>query len=189
MEGFGVKRWIAIAVSICAASCSSAPKPDAKPPAQESSQPPENASTAATQSAPAPTASPSDPAPIPPLSSPNEKPAPTATTSPVPEDEPGIPHVDPRMTALRRAGESAQACYAQAGLPAGTSGKLFVRITLAADGSVQRAEIDRSRSAAKLTGGKLEQCVLAAVEQQTFPAPRSGTDVTLEMPLDFQPSN
>jgi outer membrane biosynthesis protein TonB len=126
--------------------------------------------------------------PIPPLSSPNAKPQPTAATDAqaAPPEE-GIPHVDPRQTALRRAGEAAQSCYASAGLPAGTSGKLHVRITLAADGKVARAEVDRAKSSAKLIGGKLEQCVLAAIRLETFAPPRSGTEVQLEVPIDLRP--
>jgi hypothetical protein len=184
-----MKQWLTAAAIAGTLGCTpaaepqAAPAPPVSPPAPESSKP-----AAEPQAAPEPTRS-DEPPPLPPLSSPNEKPVPRSSAEPAPAEEPGIPHVDPRQTALRRAGESAQSCYAQAGLPTGTAGKLFVRITLAADGSVARAEVDRRQSTATLVGGKLEECVLAAVRKQSFPAPRSGTDVTLEMPLDFRPPN
>lgn len=168
------------------ASCAGREPSPAEPPAQ----PPELASPAPAEvPAPAPRAPRRDagPEPVPPLSTPNPRPSADADAAPPAEDAEGVPHVDPRLTALRRAGEAAQTCYDQAGLPQGTRGKLFVRITLASDGTVKRAVVDRSRSSAALVGGKLEACVLDAVARQKFTAPRSEADVLLEMPLEFEP--
>jgi TonB family protein len=73
-------------------------------------------------------------------------------------------------------------------LPPGTAGTLQLRITLDADGNPERVEVDRSASTAKLLGGKLEQCVVAAFKKQKFSAPRSGAEVLLKVPLQFRPT-
>lgn len=95
---------------------------------------------------------------------------------------------DPQRIALQRAGRAAQACYDQSQLKAGTAGKLVVRIALASDGHVERAEIDRAPSTPALLGGALEACVLDRLREQVFPPPRAGAEVVLEVPLQFRPT-
>jgi outer membrane biosynthesis protein TonB len=124
---------------------------------------------------------------VPPLSTPNARPPAAAADGGSTSPQEGVPHVDPQQTALRRAGEAAQACYDQAKLPRGTAGKLHVRIALAADGSVERAETVTAQSSPKLLGGKLESCVLETFKKQSFPPPRAGSEVVLDVPLEFSP--
>ena len=124
---------------------------------------------------------------VPPLSTPNARPSPSAATdSGASPGEPTEANADPRLAALRRAGQAAQACYDKSGLARGTAGKLHARLSLRPDGSVERVEIDRAQSASNLVGGKLEQCVVAALKQEKFVPLRSG-DVVLELPLEFRP--
>ena len=180
-------RHIVMFPFVLAACASPGPRETETPPVSE---------PAPTEVAPEPTSEPApvapprvdaSPKPVPPLSTPNQRVDASAPDAAAAAEEPGVPHADPRLTALRRAGEAAQACYDQSGLPPNTAGKLFVRIQLAKDGSVARAEVVRAESAPALVGGKLESCVLAAVRKQSFPAPRSGADVLIDMPLEFSP--
>jgi protein TonB len=125
--------------------------------------------------------------PVPPLSTPNPRPSSSAADAGAPPSDVNVRHVDPQQLALRRAGEAAQACYERSKLPRGTAGKLLLRVVLGPDGSVERVEIERSQSTAKLLGGPFETCVLEIFRKQSFPAPRAGAEVVLEVPLEFRP--
>ncbi len=178
-------HWVALLLAACAANPEHAAQPE--PPAAEPEPKPSVAEPAVEPAASEPARAVD--AAVPPLSTPNARPAPGAADGGAAPEEPDrVSHVDPGQLALRRGGEAAQSCYAQAKLPRGTSGKLLVRVALAADGKVERAEVDKARSTAKLLGGKLESCVIAAFEKEQFPAPRGGAEVVLEVPLDFKPT-
>jgi outer membrane biosynthesis protein TonB len=177
--------WVA---GLVVTACAGGGGPPAEPaPAPE---PEAVAKPAASTETPTPTSEADGAAPekpVPPLSTPNKRPTAASDAGAAASRQPDVPHVEPQQLALRRAGEAAQACYDQSKLPRGTAGKLHVRLALASDGRVERAEVVQALSAPQLVGGKLESCVLDSLKKEKFPAPRSGSDVTLEVPLEFRP--
>jgi len=89
---------------------------------------------------------------------------------------------DARTRALRAVANAAQDCHAQHA-PNGR-GRVLLRLALAADGSVTKAEIRQADAA--FASKAFQTCVIDGARRQRFPA-LAEAETELEVPLQLEP--